>query len=233
MNPLTANLSEWAINNRALVTFMMIVTIVAGIWSYQHLGRSEDPPFTFKAMIVQAQWPGASMEDTIQQVTDRIERKLQEVPNIDSLKSYTIPGQTTIMVVLKDSTNPKLVPDAWYQVRKKMDDIQHTLPRGTQGPFFNDEFGDTFGNIYALTWDGYTYAEAKDFAESALAGVGNELRFEASRIKEGARGTVRGHRDVSAVHPRVQSTLSNDKPAITEMVGVRPGGSFDQYRQCA
>ena len=165
MSILTANLSEWAITNRALVTFSMIVTIVAGVWSYLHLGRSEDPPFTFKAMIVQAQWPGASMDDTIQQLTDRLERKLQEVPNIDSLKSYTSPGQTTIMVVLKDSTNPKLVPDAWYQVRKKMDDIHHTLPRGAQGPFFNDEFGDTFGILYGFTADGFTHRELRDYVE--------------------------------------------------------------------
>jgi multidrug efflux pump subunit AcrB len=166
MNPLTFNLSEWAINNRALVTFTMIVTIAAGVWSYLHLGRSEDPPFTFKAMIVTAQWPGATMDDTISQVTDRIEKKLQEIGNLDHLKSYTAPGKTTIIVVLKDSTPPREVPDAWYQVRKKMDDIRATLPRGAQGPFFNDEFGDTFGIIYGFTADGFSHRELRDYVET-------------------------------------------------------------------
>jgi multidrug efflux pump len=166
MNPLSANLSEWAINNRALVTFTMIVTIVAGIWSYLSLGRSEDPPFTVKAMIVQAQWPGATMEDTLSQLADRIEKKLQEVPHLDHLRSFTVPGKTTIYVVLKDSAPPRVVPDTWYQVRKKMDDIRQTLPRGTQGPFYNDEFGDTFGIIYGFTADGFTHRELRDYVET-------------------------------------------------------------------
>jgi len=160
------NLSEWAINNRALVWFMMAIIVLTGTWSYRHLGRSEDPPFTVKTMIVQAQWPGATIDDTIQQVTDRIEKKLQETPNLDYLRSYTTAGQTTIMVVLKDSTSPKAVPDSWYQVRKKMDDIRATLPAGTVGPFFNDEFGDTFGIIYAFTADGFTHRELRDHVES-------------------------------------------------------------------
>jgi multidrug efflux pump subunit AcrB len=166
MNPFTANLSAWAITNRALVTFTMIVAIVAGAWSYLHLGRSEDPPFTVKAMIVQAQWPGATMDDTISQLTDRLEKKLQEVPNLDYLRSFTLPGKTTVMVVLKDSTPPRAVPDSWYQVRKKMEDIRATLPRGTLGPFFNDEFGDTFGIIYGFTADGFTHRELRDHVET-------------------------------------------------------------------
>jgi multidrug efflux pump len=160
------NLSEWAITNRSLVFFMMIVIIAAGVWSYQRLGRSEDPPFTFKAMIVQAEWPGAAIDDTLAQVTDRVEKKLQETPYLDFLASYTVPGQTTILVVLKDSTPPKAVPNAWYEVRKKMDDIRGTLPRGTVGPGFNDEFGDTFGIIYGFTADGFTHRELRDYVES-------------------------------------------------------------------
>jgi multidrug efflux pump subunit AcrB len=165
MNPFTANLSAWAIGNRALVTFTMIAAIVAGAWSYLHLGRSEDPPFTVKAMIVQAQWPGATMDDTISQLTDRLEKKLQEVPNLDFLRSFTLPGKSTVIVVLKDATPPRAVPDSWYQVRKKMEDIRATLPRGTLGPFFNDEFGDTFGIIYGFTADGFTHRELRDHVE--------------------------------------------------------------------
>jgi multidrug efflux pump subunit AcrB len=160
------NLSEWAIDNRPLVSFMMIVIMAAGMWSYLRLGRSEDPPFTFKAMIVQAQWPGATIDDTLQQLTDRLEKKLQETPNLDHIRSYTTPGQVTITVVLKDSTPPKAVPDSWYQVRKKIDDIRGTLPRGTVGPGFNDEFGDTFGIIYGFTADGFTHRELRDYVES-------------------------------------------------------------------
>jgi multidrug efflux pump subunit AcrB len=166
MNPLSFNLSEWAINNRSLVSFMMTIIILAGTWSYLRLGRSEDPPFTFKTMIVTAQWPGATIDDTARQLTDRIEKKLQETPNLDYLRSYTTAGQATITVVLKDSTPPKLVPDSWYQVRKKIEDIRGSLPQGTIGPQFNDEFGDTFGIIYAFTADGFTHRQLRDYVEN-------------------------------------------------------------------
>jgi multidrug efflux pump len=166
MSPSSFNLSEWAINNRALVSFMMIVIIVAGTWSYLRLGRSEDPPFTFKTMVVQAQWPGATIDDTARQLTDRLEKKLQETPNLDYIRSYTTAGQVTITVVLKDSTPPRAVPDSWYQVRKKIDDIRGSLPSGTIGPQFNDEFGDTFGIIYGFTADGFTHRELRDHVEN-------------------------------------------------------------------
>ncbi|MBV9443224.1 MAG: efflux RND transporter permease subunit [Acidobacteriaceae bacterium] len=159
------NLSEWAIRHRALVTYFMLVIAVAGIGSYFRLGRSEDPDFTVKTMVVQAAWPGATVKDTLEQITDRIERKLQETPNLDYLKSYTTAGQATIFVYLKDSTPPAQVPDIWYQVRKKVGDIRNTLPQGIVGPGFNDEFGDTYGIVYGFTADGFTHRELRDYVD--------------------------------------------------------------------
>ncbi len=161
------NMSDWAISNRSLVTFMMIVIIASGAWSYVRLGRNEDPPFTLKTMIVEAYWPGATIDETLQQVTERIEKKLQEVPNLDYVRGYTAAGKSTIFVNLKDSTRPRDVPDAWYQVRKKINDIRQTFPQGVVGPGFNDEFGDTFGLIYAFTANGFTHRELRDYVERA------------------------------------------------------------------
>jgi multidrug efflux pump subunit AcrB len=158
------NLSEWALRHRSLVTYLMLVIAVAGVWSYLRLGRSEDPDFTVKTMVVQASWPGATLPDTLEQITDRIESKLQETPNLDYLKSYTSAGQATIFVNLKDSTRPSQVPDIWYQVRKKVGDIRNTLPQGVVGPGFNDEFGDTYGIVYGFTADGFTDRELRDYA---------------------------------------------------------------------
>ena len=149
------NLSQWALGHRSLVTYFMLAIAVAGIWSYSRLGRSEDPNFTVKTMVVQASWPGATLGDTLKQVTDRIESKLQETPNLDHLKSYTTPGQATIFVALKDSTPPAAVPHIWYEVRKKVGDIRSTLPQGVAAGF-NDEFGDTYGIVYGFTADGFT-----------------------------------------------------------------------------
>ncbi len=159
------NLSEWAIGNRSLVAYFMLVIVVAGVWSYVRLGRSEDPDFTVKTMVVKAAWPGATVGDTLEQVTDRLERKLQETPNLDYLKSYTSAGQATIFVSLKDSTPPAQVPDIWYQVRKKVGDIRNTLPQGIVGPGFNDEFGDTYGIVYGFTADGFSHRELRDYVD--------------------------------------------------------------------
>ncbi len=159
------NLSEWAIRHRSLVTYFMLVIMVAGVWSYLRLGRSEDPDFTVKTMVVQVGWPGATVADTLEQITDRVERKLQETPNLDYLKSYTTAGKATIFVYLKDSTPPKQVPDIWYQVRKKVGDIRNTLPQDIVGPGFNDEFGDTYGIVYGFTADGFTHRELRDHVE--------------------------------------------------------------------
>ena len=159
------NLSEWALRHRSLVVFFMMVIVVAGVGSYFQLGRDEDPAFTIKTMVVQASWPGATVEDTLTQVTDRLERKLQETPNLDYLRSYTTAGKSTIFVYLKDSTPPRQVSDIWYQVRKKVGDIRNTLPQGIVGPGFNDEFGDTYGIIYGFAADGFTHRELKDYVD--------------------------------------------------------------------
>jgi multidrug efflux pump subunit AcrB len=156
------NISDWALRHRSLVTYFMLVIVVAGIGSYLRLGRSEDPDFTVKTMVVQAQWQGATVSDTLEQITDRIESKLQETPSLDYLKSYTSAGQATIFVNLKDSTPPAQVPYIWYQVRKKVHDIQNTLPQGVV-PGFNDEFGDTYGIVYGFTGDGFTDRELRDY----------------------------------------------------------------------
>jgi multidrug efflux pump len=156
------NLTEWAIRHRSLVIYFMLVIVTAGIGSYLRLGRSEDPDFTVKTMVVQVGWPGATVSDTLQQITDRLERKLEETPNLDYLKSYTIPGQATVFVNLKDSTPAAQVPDIWYQVRKKVGDIRGSLPQGVVGPGFNDEFGDTYGIVYGFTADGFTHRELRD-----------------------------------------------------------------------
>ena len=161
------NLSEWAIGRRSLVVYFMIAAVVAGSLSFFSLGRNEDPAFTFRTMVVQAAWPGATLEDTVLQVTERIERKLQEVSGLDYLTSYTRPGVTTIFVNLRGDTAADEVPDRWYDVRKKVGDIRHTLPSGVVGPGFNDDFGDVFGIIYGFTADGFTHRELRDFVEDA------------------------------------------------------------------
>jgi multidrug efflux pump subunit AcrB len=161
------NLSEWAIKHRSFVWFLMIAFVAAGVLSYARLGREEDPSFTIKTMIVQTQWPGATIENTLEQVTDRIEKKLQETPYIYYLKSYTKPGVSTIYVNLLDNTPKSEVQDIWIQVRKKVADIRGTLPQGIIGPNFNDEFGDVFGIIYAFTANGFTKRELRDYVESA------------------------------------------------------------------
>jgi multidrug efflux pump subunit AcrB len=162
----TLNLSDWALRHRALVWFFMAIIVLAGIFSYRNLGRNEDPAFTIKTMVVQASWPGATVAETIKQVTDRIERKLQETPDLDYILSYTIAGRTTVFVNLLGSTRSAEVPGIWYQVRKKIDDIRGTLPAGVVGPGFNDEFGDTYGILYAFTADGFTPRQLRDYVES-------------------------------------------------------------------
>ena len=159
------NLSEWALKHRSLVIYLMVATVVAGMVSFYRLGRNEDPPFIIKTMVVQAAWPGATLEDTLQQLTERLERTLQETPSLDFVRSYTSAGSTTIFVNLKQATRAKEVPDIWYHVRKSIGDIRHTLPAGVVGPGFNDEFGDTYGIIYGFTADGFTHRELRDYVE--------------------------------------------------------------------
>jgi multidrug efflux pump subunit AcrB len=159
------NLSEWALKNRSITVYLMIIAVLAGLASYFRLGRAEDPTFIIKTMIVQAAWPGATVEETLKQVTERLERKLQETPHLDYLRSFTRAGVTTIFVNLKGSTTAKQVPDVWYHVRKSIGDIRGTLPAGIVGPGFNDDFGDTFGIIYGFTADGFTHRELRDYVE--------------------------------------------------------------------
>ena len=161
------NLSEWALKERSLVIFLMIVGVVSGVMSFMSLGRGEDPAFSFRTMVVAAAWPGATVDETLKQVTERLERTLQETNYLDRIRSYTIAGQTTIFVELKQSTPAEKVPDAWYQVRKNIGDMRHTLPQGVLGPFLNDDFGDTFGIIYAFTADGFNFRELRDHVEAA------------------------------------------------------------------
>jgi multidrug efflux pump len=159
------NLSRWALEHIPLIRYLMVVLLIGGVLSYTRLGQDEDPPFTFRAMVVRANWPGATSLQMADQVTDKLEKKLQETPYIDRIRSYSKPGETLIILELRESTPPREVQNAWYQVRKKIGDIRGTLPGGVVGPFFNDEFGDTYGSIFALSGDGFTYAEVKDYAD--------------------------------------------------------------------
>jgi multidrug efflux pump subunit AcrB len=159
------NLSRWAIDHAPLTRFLMIVLTVLGCSAFFQLGQDEDPPFTFRLMVVRAFWPGATAQQMAEQVADKLEHTLQEVPNADKIRSYSKPGESTVLFQVKDSTKATDVANIWYTVRKKIGDIRGTLPAGVQGPFFNDEFGDVFGVIYALEADGFSDAEVKDFAD--------------------------------------------------------------------
>jgi len=159
------NLSRWALEHIALTRYLMAALLLGGVFSYFSLGQDEDPPFTFRVMVVRAVWPGATAVQMAEQVTDKLEKKLQETPYIDTIKSYSKPGETLILVQLRESTPPRETAASWYQVRKKIGDIAPTLPPGVLGPFFNDEFGDTYGSIFAISGDGFTYAEMKKYAD--------------------------------------------------------------------
>ncbi len=165
------NLSDWALEHRSLVWYFMIVFILAGAFSYIGLGREEDPNFTIKTMIIQVQWPGASAEEVTKQVTDRVEKKLEELESLDFTRSETVAGQTTIFVELLPTTKAKDVNAIWVRVRNMIGDIKGDFPSGVIGPFFNDRFGDVFGNIYAFTSDGLTQRQLRDLVEDARAKV--------------------------------------------------------------
>jgi len=160
------NLSSWALRHKQLTLFFILLISVGGLIAYFNLGQREDPDFTFRAMVVRTLWPGATTEQVDREITDRIERRLQETPYFDMTASYSKPGESLIILQLKDSSSPKVVPDIWYQVRKRVGDLKQTLPPEAIGPFFNDEFGDVFGSIYAFTSDGFTHSELRDYVES-------------------------------------------------------------------
>jgi hypothetical protein len=181
------NLSEWALRHRALMAYFMVLLALLGVYGYRNLGQAEDPSFTFKIMLVRTFWPGATAQEVAEQVSDRIEKKLQEVPHIDRVTSFARPGESTVLFVVKDTAPRAEVAELFYQVRKKVGDIRHTLPRDIRGPFFNDEFGDVFGNLYALTGPGLSYAQLKDYAE--------DLRSQLLRVKDVAKVELFGVQD--------------------------------------
>ncbi|AKU21126.1 efflux RND transporter permease subunit [Massilia sp. MB5] len=181
------NLSRWALEHIPLTRYLIAVLLIGGMLSYANLGQDEDPPFTFRVMVVSAKWPGATALQVAEQVTDKLEKKLQETPYIDEIRSYSKPGEALIMLELRESAPPKETAAAWYQVRKKIGDIRGTLPQGVVGPFFNDEFGDTYGSIIALSGDGFTYAEMKDYADfvrQQLLGVPRVSKVELFGVQD-------------------------------------------------
>ena len=181
------NLSRWALQHQALVRYLMVVLMLLGVAAYFQLGQDEDPPFTFRVMVVRSFWPGATAAQVAEQVTDKIERTLQEVPYADRIRSYSKPGESLIIFQLKDNSPPREVPQVWYTVRKKVGDMRFTLPQGVQGPFFNDDFGDVYGVIYALSGEGFSYAEIKTFAD--------DVRQRLLRVKDVAKVELFGVQD--------------------------------------
>ncbi len=194
------NLSAWALGNRQIVIYLMLLMAVVGALSYSKLGQSEDPPFTFKAMVIQTQWPGATAEEVSRQVTERIEKKLMETGEYERIVSFSRPGESNVTFMARDSLRSEQIPDLWYQIRKKIGDIHHTLPAGVQGPFFNDEFGTTFGNIYALTGQGFDYAVLKDYAD--------RIQLQLQRVKNVGKVELIGLQD-----EKIWIELSNVKLA--------------------
>ncbi|WP_296178466.1 efflux RND transporter permease subunit [Pseudomonas sp. UBA1879] len=194
------NLSEWALHNRQMVLYLMILLAAVGALSYTKLGQSEDPPFTFKAMVIRTLWPGASAEEVSRQVTDRIEKKLMETGDYERIVSFSRPGESQVTFMARDSLVSARLPELWYQIRKKIGDIRATLPPGVQGPFFNDEFGTTFGNIYALTGEGFDYAVLKDYAD--------RIQIQLQRVKDVGKVELIGLQD-----EKIWIELSNVKLA--------------------
>ena len=194
------NLSAWALKNGQIVRYFMLLLALVGAFSYTKLGQSEDPPFTFRAMVVNVRWPGATAEEVSKQVTERIEKKLMETGDFDRIISYSRPGESQVTFVARESMRSTDMENLWYQIRKKVNDIRHTLPQGVQGPFFNDEFGTTFGNIYALTGQGFDYAVLKDYAD--------RVQLQLQRVKDVGKVELIGLQD-----EKIWVELSNTKLA--------------------
>lgn len=194
------NLSEWSLNNKGLILYFMILMAIVGAFSYSKLSQSEDPPFTFKVMVVQTYWPGATAEEVSIQVTDRIEKELMRTGLYDRIMAYSRPGESMVTFVARDSLKSSQIPDVWYQVRKKIGDMKGQLPQGVQGPFFNDEFGDTFGNIYVLTGKDYDYALLKEYAD--------RLQLQLQRVKDVNKVDLVGLQD-----QKIWVEISNTKAA--------------------
>ena len=219
------NLSEWALKHQPLVLFMVILLGVIGILSYGKLGQSEDPPFTFKIMTIRTMWPGATAREVEQQITDKIEKRLEELPHF-YIRSYSRPGESQVFFFIDDAVPAADVPGLQYQVRKRIGDIRQTLPAASQGPYFNDEFGDTFGNIFALTGEGYSYADKKIYAD--------RIRRELIRIKDVAKVDIIGEQEEKIfieISNVKLATLGVDGSAIIAAMqaqnAVTPGGAFE------
>ena len=220
------NLSEWALRHRSMVAYLMIVLMAAGVLSYFKLGRAEDPDFTFKVMVVRTLWPGATAQEVEQQVTEKLEKKLQETPWVDVIRSNSKAGESLLFIVLKDYTPKKEVPDAWYQVRKKVSDIRHTLPAGVQGPFLNDEFGDTFVSIFALTGDGFDIGRLRAHADD----IARELRQVPDVKKVELIGVQDERIYVEISHAKLAShglSPSIVADALARQNAMTPAGFFD------
>src|SRR5262249_10129573 len=205
------NLSEWAITHRALVLFMILVLGASGLFSYFKLGRGEDPSFTIKVMIVNVAWPGATAPEMQEQVADKVEKKLQELPYLDRVESYAQPGIAFIQVILSDQTPPAKVKDLWYQVRKKVGDIRGELPAGVIGPRFNDEYGDVYSAIYMLRADGLSPAQLKARAE--------DVRQQLLRVRDVNK--------VDIIGERPQKIFIEFSHAKLATLGVTPQQIFD------
>ena len=220
------NLSEWALEHPSMVLYLMIVLMVGGVLAFFQLGRAEDPDFTFKVMVVRSQWPGATVREVEAELTERIERKLQETPFVDVIKSASRPGESLVFIQLKDYTPRAEVPESWRQVRKKLDDIRHQLPAGVQGPFPNDEFGDVYVNIYALLGDGYDQAELR----RAAVRIARELRNLADVKKVDLLGVQDEKIYVEVAPPRLAAlgiTPAQVAEALTRQNAVAPAGFIE------
>jgi multidrug efflux pump subunit AcrB len=239
------NLSKWALDHPALTRYLMVVLMVLGVAAYFQLGQDEDPPFTFRAMVVRTYWPGATAQQVAEQVTDKLERTLQEVPYADKIRSYSKPGESQIIFQLKDSSKPSDVPNVWYSVRKKIGDMRYTLPQGVQGPFFNDDFGDVYGVIYALDAPGFTPAEVKKFADDVrqqllrVADVAKVEQFgvqdEKIFIEIPQKRLVQLGLDVGAVLAQLSQENAVENAgtvqAPLDVLQVRIGGQFETEAQ--
>ncbi|HVJ77960.1 MAG TPA: efflux RND transporter permease subunit [Hyphomicrobium sp.] len=219
------NLSEWALKHRSLVVYLMIVAVLAGVMSYFRLGRNEDPAFIIKTMIVKAAWPGATIDDTVKQVTERIERTLQETPHLDYLRSFTSAGVTTVFINLTGDTNARQVADTWRHVREIVGDMRHTLPDGVIGPAFDDKFGDTFGIIYGFTADGFSGRELRDYVE--------DVRSKLLHVKDVSKIDILGAQDERIFVEFSMKELANLGVDRSALIGalqaqniVRPGGTI-------
>jgi multidrug efflux pump subunit AcrB len=234
------NLSDWALRHKQLVWYFMLVSVLAGVLSYRSLGREEDPNFTIKTMLIQASWPGASVEDTISQVTDRIEKKLEELESLDYTRSITTPGQTTIFVNLRDTTKAGAVAPTWTLIRNMVADIKGDFPQGVLGPFFNDRFGDVYGNVYAFTSDGLSSRQLRDYVESAraqvltvpdvgkvdLIGAQNEVIFLEFSTRQIAALGLDQQAVINTLRSQNAIAPSGVIQAGPERISVRVGGQF-------